>query len=245
MNNRSVALVVLGVFLTILFPGCLPKVDYQTQSFDIGEASVLSGKQLRFIARDFIVEKRSLTPGYSREIFDQTSLPTDPTNHQHIDFSQSDPFALSLPSSSEFAYFGRLHADLFIGSDGTISFGGQGTGNSDLVGFFLSDQISLLPVDATVEGSATSYALFEDGIIITYQNVNGNTFQCELDLGANQRFNITITYAVVDGNTRAGVVGLADSIGYTRNLNPTESDVLHLLDTYYVESDLLQSTSEW
>jgi len=244
MNKRSVALAVVVVFLAVAFPGCFPVSDYHTQSFDIGEASALSGKQLRFIARDFVVEKRSPAPGYNREIFDQTSLPIDPSNHQRIDFSQSDPFAVSLPSSSEFAFFGRLQADLFIGSDGTISFGGPGTGNADLVAYFSSDQISLLPVDATVEGSTTSYVLFEDGIIISYQNVSGNTFQCELHLGPNQRFNITITYAVVDGNSRSGVVGLADSIGNAQNPNPTETDVLHFLNTFYVESNLLQSTSE-
>ena len=228
----------LSACIVILLPGCFPGFDYNTQSFAAGEATSLSGRQLYFNAEDFGTVKTSLVPHYLRFVSERTTLPVDPADHDTIDFSQADPFELTLPDGVYAAYFGEPYTTLYIGSDGTIAFGTRGTGNGNLLDYFSSNQISLLPVDATVEGARITYAIYDYNIVVTFENVSGSTFQCELFLLGWQFYNIAVTYTVVSENTRAGVVGLADH----HWLGHGEGGVEGFLERSYVESNLTEST---
>lgn len=196
----------------VAFAGCSSLEEYNTQSFAAGGATCLSGKQLYLGHQQFdFLDKSSAYFHYSRFVTDVSALPIDPSSHEVIDFSQSDPFELQLPTGIEVTYYRQQFNVLFIGSDGTIAFGIPGTGNSSLVELFSSDQISLLPVDATVEGATTRYSVSDDEVVITYDSVEGNTFQCEFILREGLQDGIFISYLSVSRNTRDGVVGLPDT----------------------------------
>ncbi len=246
------------LLLTGTFTGCilgfniLP--EFHTQEFEAGQATRLSGKQLYFSAEDFRIEKFSRPAHYERIVSEQSALPVDPTDHLSIDFSLADPFELVLPEETEVAYYGWLYSRLFIASDGTIAFGTPGTGNGNLTNHFSSFQLSLLPVDATADGGRVSYAIYEDNIVITFQDVGGNTFQCEFFLLGLQRHDIAVTYPNVGRNTRAGVVGLGtDERNYQLGNDAGLEDFLErsfvesdlLMDSQYANTGTLRAALEW
>ncbi len=207
---RHISLIRLGCSLTFvcLLSGCLNE-EYNTQYFKSGEATCLAGKQLHF-GDSPVFEKSAPYPHYPRYVLERSSLPVDPTEHATIDFSVGDPFELSLPPGNVLTYYGEDYLTLYIGSDGTIAFGAPGPGNNTVVDIFSAPQISLLPVDATAEGAIVRYALTDFEFVLTFENVQGNTFQFELFRQDERQSEMAITYEMVSENTRAGVVGIPD-----------------------------------
>ncbi len=213
----------LGIALAIgLLSGCYREYrDSNVQSFEPGEAVVLDGKQLYFTnfppSFDEAVASNGakLTspwgtpPYYYRAVTEQTEFLVDPADHESVDFSVSDPFIVD----------GDVRGAA-IGSDGTISLFEPGMGNGNLTEFFSNPKVSLLPIDATVDGARVTYGILSDMLVVTYENVNGNSVQCILVGGSRgeQQFpgtgplydyDIIITYRNVSENTRAGVVGIS------------------------------------
>jgi len=225
MDQRSV---ILGAYLLIIagaLSGCELRQEHNIQYFEAGGATCLSGKQLYF-GSPFLVEKSAPFGHYSRFVSEKTTLSVDPAGHETIDFSQADPFELALPDFVRFGYYRQWFDTLFIGSDGTIAFGSPGTGNNNLVDALSSEQICILPVDATAAEATVRYNVNEEAIVITYENIGGNTFQCELFLHREQRNEIAITYPVVSENTRAGVVGIPDPLLTPDRLDELRESVL-------------------
>ncbi len=232
------------LLLTGTFTGCilgfniLP--EYHTQEFEAGQATRLGGKQIYFTSESFYTEKLTRPAHYERIVSEQSALPVNPVDHQVMDFSVADPFALLLPEGTEVAYYGWLYSTLYIASDGTIAFGTPGTGNGNLAEHFSSFQLSLLPVDVTADGGRVSYAIYEDNIVITFENVGGSTFQCEFFLQGEQRHDMAFTYPNVGRNTRSGVVGLGTD---ERNFQlGNDAGLEDFLERSFVESDLLMDS---
>ena len=220
-----------GMVLAIaLLSGCYQEYrDSNVQSFGQGEAVVLNGKQLylTFARRDFdeaiarneskIIPLWGSPPFYYRLVTEQPEFHVDTADHEIVDFSASDPFMIPGSDDPDFpSFFEGVH----IGSDGTISSREPGLGNGNLMEHFSTVQLSLLPIDATVEGAVVTYGVLPDVLVVTYENVSGSSVQCIMVRNAieAQRFpsigplsydDIVITYREVSENTRAGVVGVS------------------------------------
>ncbi len=204
MKNLFCVSAMVALVAAATLTGCPPTpVDtIHTQLFATGEVD-LEGKQLYFhpSATSY---NRTVTTGI-------TNFSVSPTGHELIDFVSADPFVLNLAMGSEVVYFGTLYNALYIGSDGTVSFGSAGTGNDTLADHFSAPQISLLPVDATASGEV-SYSVFTDAVVITFDGVDGNSFQSEFfitDTDATTDGDIAVSYPTVNGDA-GGVVGLSN-----------------------------------
>lgn len=219
------------VLLIGLCSGCI--VEYQdsnVQRFGPGEAAVLNGKQL-YLTRErarfhHVVEGGGgkitapwgWPPYYYRAVTEQSEFLVDPTGHETIDFTVSDPYLLPGSEDSE-SGFPSDHGGVYVGSDGTIAFAQPGAGNTTFPEFFSTTQVSVLPMDATVEGARVSYGTISDILVVTFENVEGNSVQCIMmsfpgsgNLPGIESLNyddIVITYREVGESTRAGVVGIS------------------------------------
>jgi len=217
MKRFSGISVAVALIATATLAGCPPQttVDLHTQNFAAGAAATsLAGKQLHFMPD-------SSQSFYSRTVTDGvTDFNVPVVGQTIINFALGDPFVLTLPAGSEVSYFGQLFSTLFIGSNGTVAFGSAGTGNSSLANHFGARQISLLPVDATASGTV-SFGLFSDAVVVTFDSVDGSSFQSEFFVSGEMEDDISIAYPVVSA-TAGGVVGL--SRGQLAGANQTEID---------------------
>lgn len=219
LGRSACTLAIAGAMLVL--GGCAPVIDYHTQLFGAGEATCLDGKQLYFARSGYYDtypqhgSREWLASGYyDRLVVEQSGLPVDTTGHDPVDFSEADPFPVSLPSGVTIPYYGRPAHQLTIKSDGTVGLGSSTPqGNESLTQHFNLRQISLLPVDATVAGARVTYSLTQESAVITFQNVHGNTVQCQLFFRGDQESDIAITYASVSTNTLTGAVGLSNDQG--------------------------------
>ena len=232
MNIRSMTFAAGILFLAGTLSGCYVE-EYNTQRFGAGEATCLSGKRLFFDDRSN-PQKSAPLPHRDRFVSEQTTLPIDPTEHETADFSQADPFTWALSSDIDFVDPESPFATLFIGSDGTIAFGAPGTGNRTLIDYYSSFQISLLPVDATL-GGAVRYGIHGDAVVITYENVGGNTFQCELYIRGDRLEDIVFSYPMVGENTLVGVVG-------NQSASPPGGDLDVFVAITFVDSNLCEDS---
>jgi hypothetical protein len=145
-----------------------------------------------------------------------TEFPTDPTGAFALDFGIfGDPVRAGLFGDEKVSFYGVEYDELFISSDGWVSFGEAGNTPLTLGDHFAAPQISLLPVDATAAGAKVSYLQESDKLVITYENAPtagapgfGNNFQLELFFDGT----IQTSYLDVDPAI-AGVVGLSVGIG--------------------------------
>jgi len=234
MIGRGAFFAAMFVSFGTAFPGCIPPEEYNTQSFEAGEAICLSGKQLYFgIPPDAL--KSAPWFHFSRYAIEQGMLPEDAAGHDVVDFSRADPFEWKLPTDITFYYYNQRFDTLYIGSDGTIAFGTMGTGNDTLLHAFSSDQVSLLPVDAAIEGATVRYAVADGKLVVTYQNVAGSTFQGELFFGGDVGQGYRFTYLAVSDKTLAGVVGIPDR--FHTNILISDS-IEQFLVSWYTESNL-------
>jgi len=207
--------------------GCVRQYqDSNVQSFEPGGAVVLDGKQLYLTysrnAFDDVLANNGAKitpewgypPYYYRAVSEQREFLVDPAEHAPVDFSASDPFLI--PGSD--GDFPTPYSGTYIGSDGTISFSEPGLGNGNLAEHFSTRQISLLPIDATVDGARVTYGVLPTTLVVTYENVGGSSVQFIMGALEEQQFSgfaafhpddIIITYQQVSGDTRAGVVGIS------------------------------------
>lgn len=143
-----------------------------------------------------------------------TGFPTDISGEDTLglDFGLfGDPIRAGLFGDETVSFYGVEYDELFISSDGWVSFGTEGNSPSTLGGHFAAPQISMLPVDATAAGAKVSYLQEADKLVITYEDVPtagapgfDNNFQLELFFDGT----IQISYLDVDP-VISGVVGLS------------------------------------
>ena len=255
----------LGIILVIgLSSGCYREYrDSNVQSFEPGEAVVLDGKRLYFTRsqdsfEDVVASSSSkLTPiwgaqpYYYRAVSEQREFLVDPSDHKPVDFSSSDPYGIPGSGTSNFPsnFFGT-----YVGSDGTISFSWPGQGNGDLVAHFSSQQISLLPIDATVGGARVTYEAISDMFVVTFENVSGNSMQFIMFAGYSEEArppgldgfhpdDIIIIYQAVSEDTRAGVVGISGGGIWDTSPQGLEDFFEEFNEYFGGEVDLVESTN--
>lgn len=208
MKRFSGISVAVAMLAAATLAGC-PKpatTDNQSQNFAAGAAKTnLEGKQLYF-------QPDGSISFYSRTVTDGITAFGVPTAGQLIiDFSVADPFVLNLAAGSEVLYYGQSFSTLYIGSDGTVAFGVPGSGNASVTDHFSSKQISLLPVDAAdaSETGTVSYQVFTDSVVVTFDAVDGSSFQAEFFISGAMDEDIAISYPTINA-TAGGVVGLSN-----------------------------------
>lgn len=221
MKRFSGISVAVAVLAATTLAGC-PKppktTDINTQQFAAGAAkAALEGKQLYY-------QTDGSLSFYSRTVTDNITDFLNSDTQVVIDFSVADPFVLNLASGSEVIYYGQTYSTLYIGSDGTVSFGTPGTGNGSLAAYFSAKQVSLLPVDAAddAETGTVSYGVFSDQVVVTFNAVDGSSFQGVFYISGPADEDIAVVYPIIDDNVAGGVVGL--SRGQLVGLNEAERE---------------------
>lgn len=200
-----------------------------TTAPDYFTEDVINGGDLEGLALKF-------TPNGGPSFYEETKVPitqfpTDvSTGTFPLDFDVfGDPVRAGLFGGEKVSFYGVEYDELFISSDGWISFGTEGNSPLSLGAHFAVPQISALPVDATAPGAKVSYLQDEDKLVITYENAPtagapgfNNNFQVELFFDGT----LQISYLDVDPAIN-GVLGLSLGIGQN---NQAPSD--------FLESDL-------
>lgn len=122
---------------------------------------------------------------------DIDELPVDPSGGTPL-FEESvsnDVYhKLSVPGNSLFSFFGNAYEDIFVGSNGYITFGAGDTSSAATVtNHFSAPRISALIADFDVRrGGTISYKYLVDRLVITWMNVprqsqsDASTFQVQL-----------------------------------------------------------------
>lgn len=197
-----------AVLVSATLTGCPQPVtiDYHTQIITPGE-NELEGRMLYFMPDGSL-------NFYSRTVIDGiSSFPVTPETGEVVDFTEGDPFRVALPNDLEILYYGRTYDTLFIGSDGTVSLGEAGEGNSSLSAHFSTPQVSLLPVDADQGNGTVTYEIFSNEVVVTFANVlvgtTSNSFQVEFFISGAEDGDLALSYPVASQNV-GGLVGLSN-----------------------------------
>lgn len=204
-----------GVYLvwalssSALLAGCpLPlAVDYHTQIITAGN-NELEGKLLYF-------QPDGSLSFYSRQVIGGVNdFIVDPETGEEVDFEDGDPFEVPLPEGTEILFYGQLYDSIFIGSDGVVSLGEPGEGNSDLTRHFRAPQVSALSVDASDGNGTVTYEILQNEIVVSFSNVLVGTastsFQLEFFISGGEDGELALSYPVV-GNTVATLTGLSNA----------------------------------
>ena len=183
--------------------------DYFTENITAGGG--LEGLALTF--------RESNGPSfYEQTKTEITDFPTDISGEDTygLDFGLfGDPIRAGLFGDATVPFYGTDYDELYISSDGWVSFGEEGNTPTTLGDHFAAPQISLLPVDATAAGAKVSYLQEADKLVITYENAPtagapgfNNNFQLELF------FDGTIQMSFLDVDpVISGVLGLSVGAG--------------------------------
>lgn len=197
----------LGIAAAVSFslagcPKSTDRTDWFTQVF-------VGGNDLDGLALNFTPDDGP--NGYIQTNSVASDFPTDPTGGLILDFeAMGDPVMAGTAGGEELPFYGELYDTLYLSSEGWISYGEEGTAPTTLGAHFSTAQISVLPVDATVEGSMVSYLQDDEKLVVTYEDVPSaakagfNNFQVELFLNGF----IRISYVEVDSSI-SGIVGLS------------------------------------
>jgi len=210
MKNFSGYSVVAAMLAAATLAGC-PKEELHTQV--LTSPNSIDGKQLYFIPSD--TEKRAGDAFYKRVVTatDLSELPVNPTGHDVIEFGEGAGTAeVDLGDGGVF-YYGEFYSTIVIGANGTVAFGGPGGGNATIAEHFAAPQISLLPVDASVNGTVT-VGNFADSVVVTFAGITigettDNAFQLELFKTRGIDGDLALSYPQVS-TTAEGIVGLSD-----------------------------------
>lgn len=184
--------------------------DYFTEVFSPGQADI-DGLALTFTPNG----GPSFYEGTQSAI---TEFPTDPADGRAfpLDFDAfGDPVKAGLFGGKTVNFYGEEYDELYISSEGWVSFGEPGNSPVTPDDHFENPQISGLPVDATQSGATVSYQQDADKLTITYENAAtkgvpgfGNDFQIELFFdGVTQLSFLNVDPAL------SGIVGLSGGFG--------------------------------
>jgi hypothetical protein len=205
MKKFSGISVAVAVLAAATLAGCpVPTPEFHTQSFAAGAVDI-AGSQLYY-------QPDSSTDFYSRTVTTGITAFSVPTTGQTVvNFDNGNPFVLNLAAGSEVMYYGNTYSTLYIGANGTVAFEANATGNGSTTAHFQSKQISLLPVDAAdaAETGTVGYQIFNDSVVVTFDGVDGSSFQSEFFISGTMDQDIAIAYPTI-GADAAGVVGLSN-----------------------------------
>lgn len=225
-----------AMIIVVTLSGCPTPlaIDYNTQLIVAGE-NALEGKTLYFMPDGSL-------SFYSRTVIDGiSSFPVDPATGTEVDFTKADPFEVPLSSGQEIIFYGRAYDSIFIGSDGVVSFGEAGAGNSSLQNHFSTPQVSILPVDATRDNGSVSYEIRESEVIVTFANVlvgnTSNSFQAEFFILGAEDGDLALSYPVTSKNV-GGIVGLSN--GQIQGANQAQIDAFF---AGFAESNLVTNNT--
>jgi hypothetical protein len=171
----------------------------------------------------FDLENTSLTftPNGGPSFYEATKteideLPTDPAEARAfpLDFNAfGDPVRAGLFGDDTISYYGKEYDELYISSQGWISFGAPGNNPTTVDDHFEVPQISGLPVDATQPGSLVTYLQDDEKVVITYESTDDKlllTYQYQVELWFNGLVNLS--FGDVDLNF-SGLVGFSNGQG--------------------------------
>lgn len=144
-------------------------------------------------------------------------FPTDPEEARGfpLDFEAfGDPVRAGLFGDETVEYYGKSYDEIFISSQGWISFGEQGNNPTTIDDHFEHPQISGLPVDATQPGSLVTYLQDEEKLVVTYENAptKGSSFTNDFQFEMYFDGTLQLTFLNVDP-ALSGVVGLSGGFG--------------------------------
>ena len=183
-------------------------IDYLTELFDANDPNQND------LAYKTLVFSPCGNSCYSLCVRDVNDLPVDPSGGTVVSLGDDDYAAITLPEG-EIPFFGELYDTFYIGSNGYISFlSGDVSFMESLEDHFDLPRISALfdDFDPTA-GGRISYALFDDGVVVTFEDIaeygssETNTFQIEMRFGGK----IIITFMGVAAQD--GLAGLSDGGG--------------------------------
>lgn len=124
---------------------------------------------------------------YRVRIRPTTTLPTDPANGTQLTLGDDDYFAVAAPPGRTFRIFGSQFPEIFIGSNGYVTFGsGDSEYSPTITDHYNRPRVSGLFVDLTPAPGQVSYRFLEDRFVATWQAVplwsigGSNTFQIEI-----------------------------------------------------------------
>jgi hypothetical protein len=197
-----------ALLLSTLLAGCPQplKIDYHTQVITAG-SNELGGKLLHF-------RPDGSLSFYSRQVIQGVeNFIVDPETGEEVDFEDADPFEVPLPDGKEILFYGRLYDSMYIGSDGVISLGDPGEGNSDLTRHFRTPQVSALRVNAAEGNGTVTYEILQNEIVVSFSNVIVGTastsFQVEFFIAGAEDGDLALSYPQV-GNSVATLTGLSN-----------------------------------
>lgn len=227
LNKASLVKITLVLVVSLNLDGCSPPRVYHTAFFREGEiATKLDFRTLYFEVTEYY-------NFYDRIVTPTGRLPVEPSRLLPVDFAEGDPFEIDL-AGSEISYYDNAYDKLYVGSNGVVGFGEPGGGNKTLEGHFRNRQISLLPIDASDDpAGSVRYGIFSDAVVITYEDVDGSSAQLEFFTTSRKEKDFAISYAGINLDVSAGVVGLSNA---QLESNP------NLLDSFE-NSDLAQTNT--
>jgi len=234
-SNASGIYLAGAMFISALLAGC-PRslgVDYHTQIIEAG-SNELEGKLLYF-------QPDGSLSFYSRQVIEGVNeFIVDPTTGEEVDFSDGDPFEVPLEPGIEILFYGRFYDSLFIGSDGAISLGEPGEGNSSLTNHFRAPQVSMARVDAREGNGTVTYEILQNEIVVSFSNVLVGTastsFQVEFFIAGAEDGDVAMSYPVI-GNTVATLTGLSNAQLAGANTAQVEAFLEDFTESNLIESN--------
>lgn len=192
--------------------GC-PAPELHTQ--ELTGSNTLGGKELYFIPVEG--SKRLGETDYARLVTDKETL-TVPVTNAHTAVALDVVTALDEPV----VYFGVLYYNIIVSNNGTVVLTNEGTAvagkNANLTEHFQSRQVSVLPVDVTLQDDATDVTIFQDAdtLVVTYSGVKvgdevDNAFQVVFVTSRGLDGDVILSYGKVNTEGTTGVAGLSDA----------------------------------
>jgi len=202
-DRRSGAAISRSVRVTVTSSG-----EYFTQQFTTSAPFNLANRSVTFVPE-------AGGQSYRATIRSVSAFPTDPAGGIVVSLADDSFVAVPAPPGRSFPFFGVLHSQVYIGSNGYLTFG---TGDTEwrvsLSRHFDRPRLSPLFVDLDpTAGGVVSRRELPDRLAVTYDNVprygvsDRNSFQAELFFDGRVR----LTWLRVDAP--AALVGLSPGGG--------------------------------
>ena len=191
--------------------GCPTVPELHTQ--ELTGSNELNGKQVYFIPVDDA--KRAGYGDYARFVNAQEGLTVSADDHAAIELDTVVELGEPL------LFFGEFYNNIVVSANGTVVLSNDANAaagkNANLTEHFQSRQVSVLPVDATLQAGA-DVLFFQDGdqVVVTFEGVTvgdqtDNSFQVVFVKSRGVDGDLVLSYAKVNPTGTTGVAGLSDA----------------------------------